>query len=616
MLTEPPASGGDESPVTVKSRSGVAAGGAGGVEQAEHTVASGRERDRLGLVLAALGYVGLTIFSYPTAVAHLRDRYLADSGDGASFIWSYRMLPDAIRQLDNPFESALLFHPVGVNLAFHTNTPLEAVLISLLSATGIGFPLAVNLVILAAVALTGVATYLLALHQSGSRWFSFVAGAAFLLLPWRYGRAFGHHNLVHTWLLPLGLYALLRLIDRPSRVKGVALGAVVGAALLTDITFFLFLLLALSVVGAFHLRVLRQRGGVRQLVIGAIISVVVALPVAVPMLQALASGELEPLPGWGAADTSSVDLVAWLVPPPWHPLLGSQAVPFNGHIFRGGETLGYLGVLLLGGLAGAWLAARRRQWHWPALAAIAGVLAMGPFLQVYGNSGSLFELLGRRFIVPLPYMILHYVPVLNGLRIPSRFSVLVALACAVLAATALARLTASRPRLVPGLAIVVLAVVVVDFYPNRAYAPQTSVAVPAAYRAVRDSPGDRAVLEVPIQWRDGFGQIGGPDDNTIVLKYAAFHRKPVVNGMVARYPKVRLQRLMAIPVYRQMLALQGDPGFADAAEFTVTDLTELGIGYVVYHRDRPQEDVLDYVEGLGLPVLADDGTTVVFEVPF
>ncbi len=39
-----------------------------------------------------------------------------------------------------------------------------------------------------------------------------------------------------------------------------------------------------------------------------------------------------------------------------------------------------------------------------------------------------------------------------------------------------------------------------------------------------------------------------------------------------------------------------------------------GIDFVVYHRDDPAPDALRYIEALDLPVLADDGTVIVWKV--
>jgi hypothetical protein len=134
-----------------------------------------------------------------------------------------------------------------------------------------------------------------------------------------------------------------------------------------------------------------------------------------------------------------------------------------------------------------------------------------------------------------------------------------------------------------------------------------------------------------MQWRTGYGQYGEWEgDQTLLLYYATKHGKPMVNGMVPRYPQERLAALQALPVYDQLLGFFTDaaptvyqpvpagrpPGEAHPpATFTAADLEALDIGYVVYHRDRPRPAAYDYLSGLGMPVLADDGTVLVWKVP-
>jgi hypothetical protein len=102
-------------------------------------------------------------------------------------------------------------------------------------------------------------------------------------------------------------------------------------------------------------------------------------------------------------------------------------------------------------------------------------------------------------------------------------------------------------------------------------------------------------------------------DHTIFLYYATAHGKPLVGGMVARYPDRRLGPMLDNLVYRQVLDLQ-QPRPTRRATFTAADLRALGIGYVVYHRDLTSPGVRDYVARLGLRELADDGTIQVWKV--
>jgi hypothetical protein len=92
------------------------------------------------------------------------------------------------------------------------------------------------------------------------------------------------------------------------------------------------------------------------------------------------------------------------------------------------------------------------------------------------------------------------------------------------------------------------------------------------------------------------------------------HGKPIVSGGVSRYADRRLDELSAIPLYQQVLSLQGAPGFHEEARFDEADLAEMGIGYVVYDRARPEPAAFAYFDALDLRVLADDGTVIVWAV--
>jgi hypothetical protein len=185
------------------------------------------------------------------------------------------------------------------------------------------------------------------------------------------------------------------------------------------------------------------------------------------------------------------------------------------------------------------------------------------------------------------------------------------LALDVLMALALARVTSRRTQwswAVVGVAVVVL---VVEFFPAHLFTQP--VAIPRPYRAVAADPDPGAVLEIPLQWRTGFAAYGDvANDHTRTMYYATSHGRPLVGGMVARLPKSLIDDVLATPLFAQVVNLEtGKSG----ANFTVDDLRQMGIGFVVYHRDRPRPEAERYVASLGLPVLADDGTVVVWKVP-
>jgi len=248
------------------------------------------------------------------------------------------------------------------------------------------------------------------------------------------------------------------------------------------------------------------------------------------------------------------------------------------------------------------------------VAGVFALLSFGPYLRIAGNAGGRFEYLGAHFSWPMPYILFRFVPVLNGVRVPGRFSIVTILALSVLAAMGLARLGRGRPVMGWVLPALALGIALIEFLPP--HIPWQAARIPPAYDAIAAEPGTGAVLEVPMGWRTGLGRVpANAPDPAIYMYYATRHGKPLVSGFAARYPDRKMAELTQIPVYRQVLSLQGGAGFTDRATFTTSDLRALGIGYVVYHRDQADALAYRYIARLGMPLLADDGEVVVWKVP-
>jgi hypothetical protein len=567
---------------------------------------------------ALAGYAVLTAICFWPVVGHLRTRILSDGGDGASYLWNLWDIPHALVRGHNPFDTRDIFFPVGAHTAFNTNMPLVSVISWPLQEL-FGLGVAANLVQLAAVVLSGFAAYLLAEHVTGNRPAAFVAGAAFTFAPYRFVHA-SHYDLSHLEFLPFGLLALLLLYEQPTRRRALIFGAVVGATFLTDLYYFVFLLIAAAVVAAWRWRETLRREMALRLAQAGAAAAVVAAPLWIAMARELAVfHSLDPVHNWAGADNYSANLLSWITPSADQRIWGTAFVHVN-NVWTGGERLAFPGfTILLLAVIGAVRGGRGRRGVWIALGAVFLVLSFGPFLHVADLKGGYFVRYGIRYSIWMPYQLLNLVPVLNGVRVPGRFAVGGILALDVLAALALDRLMAGRAgsasaagwrRAVPAVALLL---VMVEFFPQGTVTQ--SPRIPKPYAAIAADPGDKAVLEIPLQWRTGYGDFGDVhSDHSIFLYYATGHGKPDSGGMVARYPERSRQALLENPLYAQVVPLQeGDPKFM--ATFDAVDLRRAGIGYVVYHRNEGRPAALAYFTGLHLPVLADDGTVLVWKVP-
>ena len=274
------------------------------------------------------GYVALTTAVYWPIVIHPRSRVLADPGDGAFYLWEMWWFPRALLEGLNPFHTDALFHPLGAELGF--NTTLAPVnLASWPLQKLFGLAAAANAVQLVAVVLTACGMYLLARQVGASPIPSFVAGVLFAFTPYRMGQAPGHWNLNHTEFLVFGLWALLRLYERPDRGRAVVFGVVVALTLWSDGYYSVFLAFAGLAVAAWRWRETIRPEVARRIGQAALVAVVAALPLLVAMVSDLRGGELDPIPGWGGADAYAADLVSWVT-----PRTGPEAAPGPARLGR------------------------------------------------------------------------------------------------------------------------------------------------------------------------------------------------------------------------------------------------------------------------------------------
>ena len=175
-------------------------------------------------------------------------------------------------------------------------------------------------------------------------------------------------------------------------------------------------------------------------------------------------------------------------------------------------------------------------------ASVSAFFALGPVIRA-----------GSHVIGPGPYaLLLNYVPGFDGLRVPSRFFMLVSLFLSVLAGIGVSALLSLRWRWI-GRAAVVLAcagaladgltvpfpIASVQFSPPylRAAEPVTGRDINPLYRMVKQLPGQVVLLELPI---------GDQSFDILAAFYAGYHRRPLVNGYSGFTPPGYADRAFAI----------------------------------------------------------------------
>src|SRR6266852_4795389 len=184
------------------------------------------------LVLLA-GYLitGLAV-TWPR-VTYLAGR-LPATRDAGGYVWDFWWLARQVSHLSSPWSTRYLAAPVGSDLSYHTLMPLPGLLMTPVTVA-FGPSLSYNLL---SILCPGLLCY--AMYRAARLWLptqlgAIAAGGFFglsAILTWR---SWYEVNLaLGALFLPMALEAAVRLRRRPGRRQAIILGAVMGAAILTD----------------------------------------------------------------------------------------------------------------------------------------------------------------------------------------------------------------------------------------------------------------------------------------------------------------------------------------------------------------------------------------------
>lgn len=536
--------------------------------------------------------------------------------DESTFVWNIWYFKHALLDLaTSPLRSELIWVPLGIDLILYTYNFFNAL---------IGMPLllafspvvASNVTVLLATFLSALGAYLLALDtlprarpdlpRGHLRLAAALAGIIYAFASNRaIYAALGHYDMVTTQWLPFYALYFLRALRQPQAKNAALAGLFFAMASYAEMIFASFLALLSILLLLASWRGLRKRGkALLYAGLAALIAVVIWSPALVPIAREFTRGNYA-LEGWGESIKLSADAVGLVSPTDLNPLLRDNDA--TGQAWRaelraveeGKGRFGDINTVFLGwvtlalALIGAF-AARRKLAAWIWTAAVFGALALGPLLQVNGRFRfSVDNLLPEGVTVPLPFILLHYVPFVSANRAPNRNSVILMLALAVLAAYGVTQLIAwigrrgevSSPVLpeqrgrgnpAPTMLSVVLAALIIVEHLSIPL-PTTDATIPAVYRNIAAEPGDFTIMQLPLGWRNSFGALGSEQTNLQYFQTA--HAKAMIGGNISRAPAFKMEYFARIPLFRALTDLEMhkevDPETDQAARAQAADLMAL-----------------------------------------
>jgi hypothetical protein len=628
---------------------------------ASATPRSNRPKTRSSWVVLCLFVLLTLILSWPVT-PNLGSRMPGTATwafDESTFAWNIWYFQHALLNLHtSPLHSELIWYPLGIDLILYTYNFFNA-LIALPLVVAASVPLASNVTILLATALSGLGAYLLACYvlratysvdptDSASRLTyhvsritphlrlaAFLAGLIYAFASNRaVYAALGHYDMVTTQWLPFYALYLLKTLREPGlkNIYGTSLrgpscgpkqsrtleeiasgqktplamtlsraaaraaglknpflaGLFLALAALAEMIFASFLALFTAIVLlALWREVAPRRAALGRLAVAGVVAAALWAPALIPIAREFITGDYA-LTGWGESVKLSADLAGLVTPTDLNPL-GAAAVGAVGEpatrwqaalrqVEEGKGRFGDINTVFLGfvtvalAFVGAVVARRRvAAWLWTTL--VFGVLSLGPLLQINGRYRfSLDALLPEGVTFPLPFALLHFIPFINANRAPNRNSVLLMLGVAVLAAWGagwvLGRVggQGNKETRKQGASLVYLSTYLPVYLSTCLLAtllllehlalplPTTDARAPEIYRMIGAEPGEFAVMQLPLGWRNSFGTLGSEQTN--LQYFQTMHGKALVGGNISRAPAYKMDYFARIPLFKALTDLE------------------------------------------------------------
>ena len=362
-------------------------------------------------------------------------------------------------------------------------------------------------------------------------------------------RNLGHYTYTAIYIFPLGAWMLYKWGETKKKIETIMwalLAGLYGAfVLMLNFYYFIGIAVAVSFAGIYCVlknQLTNKRAG--KIAVSLLTAAVIMMTLLIPWIKAVEQFvKIEsqvPVNGFAGANELSGDLLGILMPSEshlWYQKLRS-IFPWEELITQNSDHSIYLSILFLVGVVIVVINFRRLSGKirreivpYGLMAIFFGALLFGPFLKVAGKIAVNLE--GVSVVIPMPFLILHYLPGMESLRAPTRFFPLAVFFLVVIIGLSV---TEWIRRLPPDKwkkwVIALGCVILVEIY--TVPLSKNTLSVPSdLYDTIGNDLRTGTILEIPFVVRDGFEYLGAKDSISFQngsLRY----NKPVLGGYFAR----------------------------------------------------------------------------------
>lgn len=427
-------------------------------------------------LLVLLGFLGLTaLYFWPMVLDP--DQVWSVGRDFFQNTWNLWWVDSAYESGHAYYETDRLFAPTGTSLAFHTISFTNSVP-GLLLQQGLNLSLGAThtVLFLAAFVMSGLGAWALVRYMTAAPLAAFAAGVFFTFNPYHTMMITQLNNVQFQWM-PLVLLGLMLMYDGKGWWSVLFTAVMLALAGYTDWYQPIFCAMAGGVLLLVRMRKDKRlrdsKLWTRILLMGVMAGALMA-PGALPLFDMLGQG------GGGELE-ESVRYVGET------QLLGMSPNGMRAHFFWP-VVVGWSTCLILLYTIFRVRAPGVGKFWW--LFAVGFLLLQGPYLVVLNQ---------HLRSIPMPMALFEHIPVLDMIRVPHRFLILMVLGITGLIGYGLREFQIQRGKFMTFLVIPILALEMQPPQPEPVHLRQASV-----YPLMAADSADYAVLEMPIDYRDGY----------------------------------------------------------------------------------------------------------------
>jgi hypothetical protein len=466
-----------------------------------------------------------------------------------------------ILHFKNPFITKTILYPFTTN--FSLNDPNTAYVLPFFILRPFFDPhKSLLLITLASFFLNNFIMYLLFRKLKINQNISAIIALVFGFTPFLSQRLLGGHlAYIPIFFFPLTFILidhLLKLKKKSSKIYISCLFGLLMAIILLSNFYYFFMIILGFIFYAGYWLFTDKKQFLKMLTENAVflfISILSVIFFLIPWIMAvydlIKTKGLTKTPGFGGAITLSADVLSFFTPSEYNPLYRkifsflSFHIPYfpkyNHFFLNSWDKFVYPGLLVIFTYLSIFFLKWRKKFPtvlWNKIkphflvSLFFVVLLLGPFLKVFNRW--LIDLDGIVLVIPLPFLILHYLPGLSTLRASSRFApAFVFLSLIVVAYV----LNFVFEKIDKKKQIIIMALLAAIFLFDQFYLIplKSSETIPVNIYSYLKNKDKGVVLEIPFTVRDGFKYFGfvhaiQPMAGQLI------HGKPIIGGYIARVP--------------------------------------------------------------------------------